>query len=356
MYRLKPIRRRRRPKPPQALLRGAHVAFWTLAVAATALGGGRAVAGFPALLATILPPGIIAAQASGTPPEPFAALRIEPPIDSTSRHAPQVLYPVTAHDFPDWLLGRTAEPAAPPPAQAAAAPVRNPKVAIVIDDLGADLAHTDRAIALPAAVTLSFLPYAEATNFLTGSAARQGHEIIAHVPMEAEGAHNAGPFALRRDLLPAELRRRLADALARVPGAIGINNHMGSRLTADREALIPIAEELSARHLFFFDSRTTAATQVVPVSRAFGVASAGRDVFLDDEQTAPAVGAQLMELEEKARALGVAIAIGHPHDVTLSALAAWTRSAPGRGFVLIPLSEAIRLKTEREARLALSTR
>ncbi len=128
---------------------------------------------------------------------------------------------------------------------------------------------------------------------------------------------------------------------------------MGSRFTADRAALIPVAEDLAARHLFFFDSRTTPDTQVVPIAHAFGVASAGRDVFLDDEQTADAVGAQIQELEAKARAQGVAIAIGHPHDVTLAALAAWTARAAARGFILIPLSEAITLKTERDARLAL---
>jgi hypothetical protein len=129
---------------------------------------------------------------------------------------------------------------------------------------------------------------------------------------------------------------------------------MGSRFTADRDALVPVAEELAARHLIFFDSRTTPATQVVPIAHAFGVASAGRDVFLDDEQTADAVGAQLIELEAKARAQGVAIAIGHPHDVTLAALAIWTARAAARGFMLVPLSEAIRLKTERDVRLSLA--
>ena len=228
--------------------------------------------------------------------------------------------------------------------------MRNPKVAIVIDDLGADLAHTDRALTLPKTVTLSFLPYAEATPWLSAEALRGGHEILVHMPMQAEGEHDPGPLALTTALPPDEIRARLVAALARVPGAIGINNHMGSKFTADRAALIPVAEELAARHLFFFDSRTTAATQVVEVAHAFGVASTGRDVFLDDEQTADAVGAQLMELESRARAQGIAIAIGHPHDVTLAALAQWTARAGARGFILVPLSEAIRLKTERDVR------
>ena len=354
MYRLKPIRVIRRPRPPRALFTGATAAFWLLLALCAAVGGGRAVAGIPALLGIILPPGVVAAQASDTPQDPNVQLRVEPPIAETSRFAPQVLYPLVAHEFPDWLANRAADPA-PSPAVAASAPlVRNPKIAIVIDDLGGDLAHTDRALALPKPVTLSFLPYAEATPWLSVEALRGGHEILVHMPMEAEGDHNPGPLALTVGLTPDEIRGRLDAALARVPGAVGINNHMGSRFTADRAALIPVAEELAARHLFFFDSRTTAATQVVEVSHAFGVASEGRDVFLDDEQTAGAVGAQLTELESRARAQGIAIAIGHPHDVTLAALAAWTARAGARGFVLVPLSEAIRLKAERDVRLSLA--
>lgn len=353
MYRLKPIRVSRRPRPPRALFTGANVAFWIMLAAAAGIGGARAVAGLPALLGIVLPSA--AAQASDASPDPAVHLRIEPP-PGASRFAPQVLYPLVARDFPEWLSARRADPVAPQVRNPTAPQVRDPKIAIVIDDLGADLARTDRALALPKAVTLSFLPYAEATPFLSAEALRGGHEILVHMPMEAEGEHDPGPFALTTGLAPDDIRGRLIAALARVPGAIGINNHMGSKFTADRAALIPVAEELAARHLIFFDSRTTAATQVVDVAHAFGVASAGRDVFLDDEQTAGAVGAQLMELESRARASGIAIAIGHPHDVTLAALAAWTARAGARGFTLIPLSEAIRLKTERDVRLSLATR
>ncbi|MEI9885029.1 MAG: divergent polysaccharide deacetylase family protein [Rhizomicrobium sp.] len=350
MYRLKPIRVTRPPRPPRALFAGATAAFWIVLALAAGIGGGRAVAGFPLLVSAIAPPGVIAARASDAPRTPFASLTVTGAI-APSRYAPQVLYPLVSRELPDWLSARRADPPL-----AAAPPVKNPKIAVVIDDLGADLAHTDRAIALPKPVTLSFLPYADATPWLSASAARAGHEILVHMPMEAEGEHNPGPQALTVALTAGEIQRRLVAALRRVPDAIGINNHMGSRFTVDRAALIPVAEELGRRHLFFFDSRTTAATEVVAVAHAFGVASAGRDVFLDDEQTAGAVDAQLKALEARARVQGIAIAIGHPHDVTLSALAAWTQHAAERGFLLVPLSEAIRLKTERDARLALAAR
>jgi polysaccharide deacetylase 2 family uncharacterized protein YibQ len=354
MYRLKPIRRRKAPRPPRALMQGADAAFCVLALAAVVIGGSHALAGLPALASIIVPDGVAPAEASSAPQEPFAALRLAGAI-APSPYAPQVLYPIATHPYPAWLAARAVDPAPPSAAIDSAPPLPGPpKVAIVIDDLGADLARTDRAIALPGPVALSFLPYADATGFLASEAARAGHDVLLHMPMAAQGDHDAGPLALTTGLSPDEIRRRLDTALARVPQAIGINNHMGSRVTADRATLIPVVEDLARRRLFFFDSRTTPDTQVVPVARAFGVASAGRDVFLDDEETADAVDAQLGALEARARAQGVAIAIGHPHDVTLSAVAAWTARAGARGFVLVPLPEAMRLKTEREARLALS--
>jgi uncharacterized protein len=328
-------------------MRGAEAAFYIVFTLAVVLGGAQALNGVPVLLGLIVPSGVAKAEASVPEREPEVRLSIAGP-HAGSAYEPQVLYPVATQEYPDWLEARRV--------MSAGAADGPPKIAIVIDDLGADLARTDRAMALPKEVALSFLPYADASPWLSAEAARKSHEVLLHMPMEAEGEHNPGPDALTVGLAPAEILRRLDAALARVPGAIGINNHMGSRFTADRTGLVAVAEDLARRHLLFFDSRTTTATQVVPVARAFGVASAGRDVFLDDEETAGAVQTQLAELEARARAQGVAIAIGHPHDVTLQALAQWTSRAQARGFVLIPLAEAIRLKTSREARLSLSAR
>ena len=222
-------------------------------------------------------------------------------------------------------------------------------IAICIDDLGEDIAGTDKAMALPKQVALSFLPYAETTAFLASEAARKGHEVLAHVPMEAVGAIDPGPMALKTGA--PDIAGRLAWNLSRVPGLSGINNHEGSKFTADAAALTPVAEVLAARHLFFFDSRTGPDSKVVAVAHMFGVASAGRDIFLDDVASEAAIAQQLDALVAHAKQTGVAIAIGHPHDLTLKLLAAWL--AQDHGVTLVPLSEAMRLKTER---LALASR
>lgn len=330
-------------------LRAAEAAFWLVFVLAVALGGAQAAAGLPALIGVFLPQGFMAAQADVQGPAARIVLPVHLP-NSASTYGPHVLSPVTARGFPDWLVERVryAHLAAGTPL-AAADPTRAPAIAIVIDDLGPDVAATRRAIALPKTVNLSFLPYGDDTPALARAGKRAGHQIIVHVPMEPEGREDPGPMALRTDLSAGQNLHRLDWALSRVPGYAGINNHMGSRFSRDRAGLIPVMARLMGTGTFFLDSRTVPDSQIIPLARAFGIASAGRDVFLDDVQTRGAVDRQLAETARIARENGVAIAIGHPHDVTLTALKVWTAQITARGYRLVPLSQAIRMKTEQDA-------
>ncbi len=328
-----------RRKTRDATLQSASVAFWLLLLLAVAVGGIPALTGLPALMGTLVPPGLMAARAESEHPLGVRlTLRERFPA---SEYAPQWLTPVGGARMPAWLSERiSAGQGGPTPTVVR----RNPVIAIVIDDLGDDAAGTRRAIALPASVSLSFLPYPVETPELAREGRRAGHQILVHVPMEPDGTNDPGPNALRVDLPPAEIIRRLNWDLLRVPDFAGINNHEGSRFTANRAALVPVMEALSEQHLFFLDSRTTPVSAVVPLARAFGVASAGRDVFLDDVQTPQAIATALAEAQAVAQRDGVVIAIGHPHKATMDALAAWCAH---RGD-LVAVSVAIRLKTERE--------
>jgi polysaccharide deacetylase 2 family uncharacterized protein YibQ len=333
-----------RAKKDPALL-GAEAVFWMLLVLACVVGGGRAIRGAPALVETLVPPGLMSAEASDDLPPGTAALAFREQFQP-SVFSPAVLTPVAAHGFPDWLVQRMAD--AHDPAVAAAIPSTPPAIAIVIDDMGSVPANDRRAIALPREVTLSFLPYPASTPELAREGAKAGHEILVHVPMEPVGNADPGPNALLPTLSSAEITRRLDWALDRVPGYDGINNHEGRKFTADRDALIPVIEDLANRHLFFLDSHTAPNSLVVPLSRAFGVMSASRDVFLDDVLTPAAIDAQFAQAEAIAKHDGVVIAIGHPHPATLDALKAWT--AKLQGFELVPARDAVRMKTERDVR------
>jgi len=309
------------------------------------LGGDAALAGLPKFLDAVAPGMAAKADVSD---RSVARLRLAQDFEE-SRFGPQVLYPVTATSRPDWLVEAIRmHQLGPAPAlrgvRAAQnrAAVQRPVIAICIDDLGEDLAGTDKAMALPRDVALSFLPYAETTPFLAEAAAKKGHLVLAHVPMQAINGKDPGPMGLKPGMTPEEIARRLGWNLARVPGLVGINNHEGSRYTADAVALAPVMATLKARHLFFFDSRTGPGSKVGAAARAVGVMTAGRDIFLDDDPSPAAVSAELEMLAREARRTGVAIAIGHPHDATLKLLAAWL--AQDHGVTLVPLDEAMRLK------------
>ncbi|MCX7280910.1 MAG: divergent polysaccharide deacetylase family protein [Alphaproteobacteria bacterium] len=306
------------------------------------LGGAAALAGTPKFLEAVVQ-GIAAESAAPDGLAHGVARFAVPQGFSESHYTPQVLYPVTPSTMPEWLPRAILDmQRGPPPALSGARPV----IAICIDDLGEDLAGTDRAMALPEAVALSFLPFAEATPFLADAAARKGHLVLAHVPMQALGLEDPGPMTLTTGMAPNEIASRMSWNLTRVPGLVGINNHEGSRFTADAVGLAPVMATLRARHLFFFDSRTGPDSAVPAAARAAGVMTAGRDVFLDDDQREAAVSAQLEILAREAKRRGVAIAIGHPHDATLRLLKDWL--AHDHGVTLVPLDEAMRRKVARD--------
>jgi polysaccharide deacetylase 2 family uncharacterized protein YibQ len=223
-------------------------------------------------------------------------------------------------------------------------------IAIVIDDMGVDRARSDRAAALPAPLTLAFLPYARAFEAQIAAARDRGHEILLHMPMQPIGAEDPGPGALTVALNSDEIRKRVAVALDRAGPVVGVNNHMGSRFTVERDAMRPVLEELHARGLLFLDSRTAGATVGPALARTLGVPYATRDVFLDNDPSIEAVQARLAELEATARRQGHGVAIGHPHDGTIAALSAWLPSAAARGFALVPVSTIVRQSLERPQR------
>jgi len=244
-----------------------------------------------------------------------------------------------------------APPAAPAPAQPAwlkfAAVADNaegkPMIAVIIDDLGVDRGRTARAIRLPAAVTLAFLPYAHDLSRQLGAARELGHELMVHLPMEPERrTADPGPDVLRVGETAADLRGQIDRAVGKFTGAVGLNNHMGSRFTEDPVAMRVVLEEVGARGLLFIDSRTTARTVAAGIARELGVPFAARDVFLDDDPSAAAVLAEMRRAETVARRKGSAIAIGHPRDATLDALEGWLWGLARRGFALVPASAIVR--------------
>lgn len=236
----------------------------------------------------------------------------------------------------------------PPPAGwrrfAVAAPETGgrPMIAIVIDDLGVDRRRSDKVVRLPGPLTTAFMSYAKDAAQQARAARAHGHELLLHMPMQPQGDnYDPGPDVLEVGLPAEELRRRLAQGLDSFEGMIGLNNHMGSRFTADAEGMRVVMDELRRRGLVFLDSLTTGRSVGVAMAQRAGVPAVARDIFLDNDPHAAAVLAQLEKTEQVARRHGHAIAIGHPHDGTIEALSQWLPTLAGKGLVLVPVSAIV---------------
>lgn len=228
-------------------------------------------------------------------------------------------------------------------AVAFAAPSTLPVIAVVIDDMGVDRARSLRMIDLEGPLTLSLMTYADGLPDLSARARRAGHEVMAHLPMEPINAdENPGRGALRVSMDAATIRATLAADLDSWSGYVGINNHMGSKFTADRARMDVVMAELKSRGLLWLDSKTTPGSAGTSAAQAAGVPFVERDVFIDNEQSVTAVLAQLAAAEKIARSRGSAVAIGHPHDATLEALGQWLPTLAGKGIALAPVTEILR--------------
>jgi polysaccharide deacetylase 2 family uncharacterized protein YibQ len=217
-----------------------------------------------------------------------------------------------------------------------------PKIVVIIDDLGEDRPHTRDIIALPGPLTLSYFPFPAhiADEVKAGKAA--GHEIMMHMPMEPIQADlETGDYFLTTRQTPEQLKATLDKNLAAFSGYVGINNHEGSRLTGNLQAMDEIMVELRARGLLFVDSRTTPHSVAAQIAAAHKVPYTVRDVFLDDEPQLDQVKRQLQDVERIARRYGHAVAIGHPREDTIAALKEWLPSLKEKGFVLVPVSAVV---------------
>lgn len=252
--------------------------------------------------------------------------------NGTRTHTIHVITPLTA---------RTRPAAARPQKGAGAA------LAIVIDDLGHDRSAADSLLALPFPITISVLPHQQFSAEIAEESYRRGDEVILHLPMEpqSEGEGSEGaipePIELRVGMTAGEVSSDLDGMLETVPHAVGVNNHQGSRATSDPTLMRELMPLLRDRGLFFIDSRTTPATVAYDTAEASGVRASSRKVFLDDKQTVQAVLSQLDTAVRDAQRDGSAIAIGHPHPVTISALSQDIPALENRGIRLVLASDLV---------------
>ena len=217
---------------------------------------------------------------------------------------------------------------------------RTGNIAIVIDDFADDpiAAHF---CAIPQSLTFSILPRASQAPALAERVRANGHEVLVHLPMEPQGGASLSANAILVGLDDEEIRRRVRRALQNVPHARGVNNHMGSKATANERVMRIVLSELKDRNLLFLDSRTTASSVAYQLAVDMDIRAINRDLFIDEIADAQTIQGKLWELAAIAAQSGQAIGVGHNRRETLIALLAALPQLEKRGFRFVPVSQLL---------------
>jgi len=218
-----------------------------------------------------------------------------------------------------------------------------PRIAIIIDDLGHNRDLDLSLIDLDLPLSLAILPSAPFTDVVVREATRKGREILLHQPMEPEEYPyvNPGHGALLLSMNEREIRETLDRNLRQVCGAQGVNNHMGSSFTQNREKMSLVLRNLKKRGLFYVDSRTTKGTVAFEEAKRIGIPAAERTLFLDNDPDPEAIHRQIKHLLKVARQSGAAIGIGHPYSQTIDILRK-NQDSLKREVEFVPVSKIVR--------------
>ena len=207
-------------------------------------------------------------------------------------------------------------------------------IGIIIDDFGYRNDHISNGfLEIPAKLTYAIIPGHDHSQSFSKKAYDAGYEIIVHLPMENIGkTYGEEEYVLMSYFQDDEIKNRVYKAFDHLPESIGLNNHQGSRGTADSRVMTHVANVIKEKKKFFIDSRTTSNSLAESTMRKYGVPTNKRDIFLDNELDEEKIKAQLMKLADVSERKGIAIGIGHVKPQTLNVLAREIPILQEKGF------------------------
>ena len=260
--------------------------------------------------------------------------------------------PAPAVSAPARAVPRPRDPLPPPPLAAQApqgsqlsqASISARRVAIIVDDLGArrDVFDPLRDIRRP--LTIAVLPGLPLSEWTAREAAQAGMEVILDLPMEPYRFPEVdpGPGALLMTMSPQELQAQVGAHLASVPGAVGVTNHMGSRMTEDRARMRTVLEVLAGRRLFLVDGLASNLSLAYDEAKALGLRAGRRQIVVDHKGGEAGDRVQWDEVAWWAERRGEVIVIAHGHPLTARLLREYVPRWEARGIRLVPVSQLAR--------------
>ena len=241
-----------------------------------------------------------------------------------------IIYPNAQEEKPDKISTKNEFP-------------KNRVIALIIDDLGASLKQAKPFLGINESISFAILPNLSFSKKISQLARKSGKEVLLHCPMEPEDypKDDPGKGGIFVKMKKDEILETLKENLDSVPNTVGLNNHMGSRLTQDKEKMEIVLAWAKKNNLFYIDSRTTPKTIGAQIAKELNIKTAERKVFLDNIREIPEIEKEISKLAEIAQRDGKAIGIGHPYPETAAAIQMMIPVLKKEGIEFVPVSTVV---------------
>ena len=215
------------------------------------------------------------------------------------------------------------------------------QLVVIIDDIGNNYELGNAIVELKGPLTLAFLPHTPHSKSLALKAHQHKKEIILHAPMQNSRSAPLGPGALTLNLSKKEFQKTLSQDINSIPYVQGVNNHMGSALTQNKQAMQWVMETLKDKQLYFIDSLTSPKSVAYQQALNYQLPALRRHIFLDNDTSTPALTKQWNKALKIAKKTGRAILIGHPYAQSHAFLAKQLPKLAEQNIELIPASQLL---------------
>jgi hypothetical protein len=217
-----------------------------------------------------------------------------------------------------------------------------PRMALIVDDVGYDKKRALELLDLRRPMTIAIFPQLRHSRKIAQTAHGMGYEVMMHLPMEPDEKLRRNPGIITSEMSEGDLYSTMDDDFGSIPYVAGVNNHQGSKITRNPEAMASVMRYLAGKNVFFIDSRTASDSVAYKVGREFGLRVAENDLFLDNEKDVEYIKERIKLLIEEANRKGQAIGICHVHPATIQALREMFPVVDREGIELVYASELVK--------------
>ncbi|WP_371381128.1 divergent polysaccharide deacetylase family protein [Sporomusa aerivorans] len=217
------------------------------------------------------------------------------------------------------------------------------EMAIVIDDFGYNREPIAGFAEMGRPITFAVLPYRTYSNEAAAKALSAGHLVMLHLPLEPLSAsEGVEPTVITTGMSDEEIRQTVTNAIAAVPGVKGVNNHQGSKATADRRVMKTVLGVIKSQSLFFIDSRTSSQSVAAETARQMGIRTGENELFLDNSPDIGLIKNQLRKAVDLAGRYGSVIVIGHSRPNTVVAVREMIPEIEAAGIRLVYANQLVK--------------